>query len=711
MRLTPAPQWIALAAMFGAASAPAETAAAADAVRLPPVVVTATRTEANPFDVPASITSIEGADVRGDRAQVSVAESLALVPGLQARDRQNFAQDVQVSVRGFGARSSFGIRGVRVYVDGIPATMPDGQGQLSHVDLASVDRIEVLRGPFSALYGNSSGGVLQVFTEAGRGPPKLATTVTTGSDGASRVGVKLSGSQGGLGYLASASGFETDGYRDHSAARRRQANFKLDWKPGAAHKLTLVLNELSLPLAQDPLGLSRVQFDSDPRGVDPSALAFNTRKTVEQTQLGLVLESTLDEANALRVMVYGGRRETVQFQSIPVSAQASPRHPGGVIALERDYLGLDLRWTTKRRLIEVPVTVVAGLSLDTLREGRQGYQNFVGSALGVQGALRRDERNRARNADPYLQASAELSPRASVSLGLRQSNVRFESADRYVTAANPDDSGSVHYSQTLPVLGVLYKLSGQTHLYATVGRGFETPTLNELAYRADGGTGLNTGLKAARSDNAELGIKLRRPGWGDLDAAVFNTRTRDELATLSNSGGRSTYRNAGVTERHGVELAWSATVRDNWRAQLAYTGLDAIYRDAFLSCAGTPCTVPNLAIAAGNRIPGIPTSSITAALAWVPPQGFRAGLEWRALSRVPVNDANTESAAGFTTTSLSAGYSAHLQQAALSGFVRLDNVLARRYAGSVIVNEGNGRYFEPAAGRTWLLGLSASVGF
>ena len=214
-----------------ATHAVAQIASSDGAVRLAPVVVTATRTEASAFDVPASIDRIGGDAIRDGRAQVNISESLGGVPGLVARDRQNYAQDVQISVRGFGARSTFGIRGVRLYVDGIPATLPDGQGQITNVDLGSSDRIEVLRGPFSALYGNSSGGVIQVFTEEGSGAPALDASVSGGSFGSRRVGAKASGAVGDVGYVVSGSVFNTDGYRDHSAAERHIGNAKLTWRP------------------------------------------------------------------------------------------------------------------------------------------------------------------------------------------------------------------------------------------------------------------------------------------------------------------------------------------------------------------------------------------------------------------------------------------------------------------------------------------------
>lgn len=689
--------------------------AAAAAQSLAPVTVTATRTELPPFEVPASVDVIDGERLRADgRAQLNLSESLALTPGVLARDRQNQAQDLQLSVRGFGARSTFGVRGMRIYVDGIPATMPDGQGQLSHIDLGSASRVEVLRGPFSALYGNSSGGVVQVFTEQGQGPATLTPSLAWGSDGFYRSGLKATGSSGALGYTLNASRFGSDGFRAHSGAQRDQANARLDWQLANGGQLMLVANHVDIR-ADDPLGLSRAQFDAAPQSADPSATQFNTRKTVRQTQLGLVYEQSLGGGNRLRAMVYQGQRATVQYQAIPVSAQLSPLHPGGVIDLNRSYGGADLRLTAQAQLGDLPLELVAGLAYDSLREHRLGYQNFSGTTLGVQGALRRDEDNRVSSLDPYAQATLKLSPRWTLHAGLRRSTVRFDSSDHYVAGPNGDDSGSARYSATLPVAGLLYAPTDNLRLYATAGKGFETPTLNETAYRTDGSTGLNLGLKPSRSNNLEAGVKGRTPAGAatrlEWSAAVFQTATQDEIVSQTNVGGRSTFQNAGTTRRSGLELASSLALPGNWLMQLSYTWLDARYRDAFLTCAATPCATPNVAVPAGNRIPGIARTALALEAGWRPARGWRGGVEARYLGNVPVNDLNSDAAASFTVAAAHVGYAVEAGGWKVLGTLRLDNLFDKKYAGSVIVNEGNGRYFEPAAGRTWLLSLTGSYAF
>jgi iron complex outermembrane receptor protein len=696
--------------LAGAPEARAQSADADPQARLAPVVVTATRTAESPFQVPASIDRIGGEFIRDAKPQVNISESLGGIPGLLARDRQNYAQDVQISVRGFGARSTFGIRGVRLYVDDIPATLPDGQGQITNVDLGSAERIEVLRGPFSALYGNSSGGVIQVFTEDGTGSPSLGAALSGGSYGALRVGAKASGAVGAFGYVVSGSNFHTDGYRDHSAAERNIGNAKLTWRTDA-DKLTLIVNHVDLPKAQDPLGLTRAQFDADPRSVDPAAIQFDTRKTVDQSQIGATWERRLDDVNTLRALAYGGHRSTVQFQAIPVGPQASPLHPGGVIDLGRDYSGGDLRWTAQTRLSDAPFTIVAGVSYDALDEHRKGFQNFVGTTLGVQGALRRDEDNTVTSTDQYAQASWRFAERWTVHAGVRHSIVRFSSEDHYIVGPNPDDSGNVNFDATLPVVGLLFAATDDVHLYATAGRGFETPTLNELAYRPNGQTGLNLALGAAKSGSVELGVKTRSRDWGDVNLAVFQTNTDNEIATLTNVGGRSTFQNVGSTRRRGFEASWNRDFAHDLRGQIAATYLDARYRDPFTTCTATPCAAPNVPVPAGNSIPGLARKVLHAALDWVPALGWRGGVETHALDRVFVNDVNSDAAAGFAVFNAHVGYLARWRGIDVSGFARVDNIFAKRYAGSVIVNEGNARYFEPAPERNWTVGVAATATF
>ncbi|WP_347260363.1 TonB-dependent receptor [Rudaea sp.] len=671
---------------------------------LPDIVVTATRGERPAFEVPGAIDAVRVDG--GASLGVNPSEFLQGIPGLLTRDRQNYAQDEQISIRGFGARSTFGVRGVRLYVDGIPATMPDGQGQVSNFPLGSAARIEVLRGPFSALYGNSSGGVIQIFSADGGERPELRFDAAGGSYGTLRLGANARGREGNVDYNVDLSQFHTDGYRGHGYAERTNANAKFTVDFGEGRKLTLLANAVALPNADDPLGLTRAQFETDPRQPVAGAAQFDTRKSVHQQQGGAIWEQPLGDAQRLRVLGYAGHRNVEQFQAIPVATQKATTSPGGVIDLDGDYGGGDLRWSYKSTIADRPFDLSVGVSYDRQNQHRLGYNNYLGSTLGVKGALRRDEQNLVSNFDEYVQATWSFGERWLASIGARHSQVKFSADDHYVVKGNPDDSGRADYAATTPVAGLLYRAGEHWHLYASYGKGFETPTFNELGYRPDGSAGINFGLVPARSRNGEVGSKWRFANGGEFDAALFQANTRNEIAVANSSGGRTAYQNVDRARRRGAEFKLDLPLAAGWRAQLAYTWLDAEFLSPFLTCpAASTCTTPNTPVAAGARIPGVPRSNLYAALRWGEARGWNATIAANAASATPVNDLNTQYAPGYATLGIGAGYAFETRAAKISMFLRLDNLFDRNYAGSVIVNESNGRYFEPAPGRNVFAGL------
>ena len=671
---------------------------AADAA-LDDVVVSASRTEQRAFDAPASIQAVDGATLRASGPGLSLAESMARVPGLVVLDRQNQAQDLQLSIRGFGARSTFGIRGVRLMVDGIPATMPDGQGQLSTVVLPAIERVEVLRGPLAQLYGNAAGGVLQVFTREGASPASLGAELYGGSWGTVRGAVSGSARSGEFAGRVDATTFETDGWRAHSSATRRQQDARLTWEAPTGTRVGLVANAFDL-FALDPGGLTRAQVAADPRQAAPSAVAQDARKSVTQQQAGLTVDHRVDADMRLSARIYGGRRDLDNALSVPLSAQQSVTSSGGIVELDRRYSGLGLQWSQRLKLGGAALEFVAGVELDTLTEDRRGYIN----AAGVRGALKRDEKNNVSNRDWYAQLAWNIDPSWTATLGVRSSRVRFETDDRFIVPGNPNDSGSADYDATNPVAGLAWHASDTLNVYANLGRGFETPTFAELAYRP-GGTGLNFGLNAARSRHTEIGAKWQPTPNGRLDLAVFDIRTDDEIVVASNVGGRSTFRNGGRTQRRGVELAWVQRLAPAWRAQLALTALEATFVDGFGSGAS--------AVAAGNRLPGAPLRRGFAELAWQPSpvQGPFAAAAVVHGGRLYVDDANTDSTAAWTVMNLRAGLRQQLGPWRFSQAVYLENATGRSYIGSVIVNESNQRFFESSPGRSWYAGVSASYVF
>ena len=689
--------WLACLAL--AAAPLPRLAAAQEILRVDPLVITATRIEERAFDLPVAIDSIGAARIQQGQLQINLSESLSRVPGLVVQNRWNYAQDLQVSSRGFGARASFGVRGLRLYQDGIPATMPDGQGQTGSFSLASAQRIEVLRGPFSTLYGNASGGVISIFTEDGPATPTAQAQVVGGSYGTWNAIAKFGGEERGVNFSVVANHFATGGYRDHSEAQRDQFNAKLKFAFGDGTRVTMIANSLYQPEAQDPLGLTRDQWQANPRQVDPVATLFNTRKTVGQQQGGATIERGIGTDTTLRLTTYAGQRSVRQYLALAGTLDTSS---GGVTDLSGNFAGVDLRATTRIAAAGRPLTLTFGAAYDRQQQARKGFVNNNGAL----GDLRRDEDDTVRNQDVYAQA--EWSPLDALSLlaGARYSDVRFDSNDHYITALNPDDSGRVAFSHASPVGGIVWHAAHDINLYANWGEGFETPTFIELAYR-NVGTGLNFALQPAISRSAEVGVKAYFGATQRVNFAAFDTHTSNEIIVDAATGGRTTYKNAGKTRRRGVEAQWEGALGGGFTGYAAYTYLSARFAE------DTTTGTPPLLVPSGSRLPAVPAASAYAELAWSRPAwaGFSVALEVQYADKVYVNERNTDAAPAYAVANVRAGFEQRVGTWTLREFARVNNLADRNYAGSVIVGDTNGRFFEPAARRNYLLGASANVRF
>lgn len=671
-----------------------------DVAKLPTLHVEATRTDTGYLQTPASVFRIEAPQVDSS-SQVNLTEVVKGIPSLQIRNRENYAQDLQLSMRGFGARSTFGVRGIRLYVDDIPATMPDGQGQTSNIDLSSLDHVEVLTGPFSSLYGNSSGGTILTSTKEGQGKDSIELSYSGGSHDKSRAGLVLQGGAKGANepsYIISSSYFDTDGYREHSGAEKVLNNAKLSWNLDDGSKINWVTNYVKIH-ADDPQGLTHDQWNANPKQQVPFLKQFNVRKDIEQTQTGVTWSKPINDKNELYAMAYLGNRQVTQYQSIPKSTQdASINHAGGVIDFERNYYGADFRWTGKELLPNTTLSV--GVALDAMDEDRKGFENFNlvngQPSYGVKGNLRRDEDNTLWNIDPYLQASWQFLPTWRLDTGVRYSNVHYKSKDNYLS--NGDDSGKTDYDKVLPSVALSWQILPELMAYVSYAKGFETPTFTEMAYRPDGQSGFNFDLTASTSDTYETGLKSQNQ-LGDFTLAVFQTTTKDDIVSAGNSNGRSTFRNADKTLREGVEFAWNKKLWRDLIATASYSYLDATF-DADIPALG------NIAqISSGNAIPGIAKNQAYASLAWQPSHGLYGGVDVQYMDKVYVNDTNSDAAPSYSVTSANVGYAWVMGDWKVNSFARVDNLFDKKYAGSVIVNDGNSRYFEPADGRNWSAGL------
>lgn len=714
----------------------------ANVMLVAPVVVTATRVEQNSFDLPVSIDTISGDTLREGQLQVNLSETASRVPGVVVNNRNNPAQDLAVQIRGFGARSAFGVRGVRMYADGIPLTMPDGQGQTGTFNLDTAKNVEFLRGPFSALYGNSSGGVVQIFTQDGPADPTLSGGVTFGSYNTRRGNLSFGNDSGDFNYIFNVSTYHTDGYRDHSEARRDTFNGKVKIKLSEDTMLTFVGTALDQPDNDDPQGLTLAELKSTRRIASAAALTYDTRVSRSHEQVGASLDHRFSEQDSLKFTAYYGQRDNEQYLSTTIAAQTSgvngDRNGGGVSTIDRTFGGIDLRWMHKGLIGNLPYNLTAGISYDKMDDARKGYENFSAGAgtacgtggriCGVKGNLRRDEDQSLYSFDQYLQASMDLHPRWSVNGGIRHSKVHFDVKDHYFDGSplktvnfggsNINDSGSKTYSETTPALGVVFKLTDTINLYANAGRSFETPTFVEVSYSATG-DGPNFGLKPAKSRQYEVGAKALIGNSSLLNFSLFKINTDNEIVVQSQSAGRTVYQNVPKTERTGMELSLDSRLGHGLNLYLAYTLLDAKFDAPFQAC-NLPTATPNVCgagdletIASGSEIPGTYRYNLFGELSWKHiPTGFSSAVEVRKNSKTYVNyDLSDGAAEGYTVWSWRGGFNQKVSNWKLSEFVRVENLFDQEYAGAVRVADINQRFYESAPTRNWLLGVNASYQF
>ena len=647
---------------------------------------------------PGAVTVVEGETLRDGQRQLSLAETLQGVPGVIALERHNYAQDLQLQSRGFGARSTFGVRGLTLVTDGIPASALDGQGQASGFALSMLDRIEVLRGPLALQYGNAAGGAI-IGESTLRDENQLRAQGWLGSDNSRRFTVRADGAFGEWRTRAGISHFATDGHRPHSAARRGEAHALAQWTPNDQHRVQWVVDALDQPDTDDPLGLTPTQWRLTPEGTDPVALLFNTRKQIEQRQTGLRWDWHYAQGREVRLGVWHTRRSIEQILAIPVAVQRQSTHAGGVIDLARQSSGISL----SHRSQGTHGAWAIGVDLGTLREARRGFENFDGDRVGLRGRLRRDETNHVRNREVWLSGESQWGDAWSALAAVRHARLRFESRDHYFAAGNGDDSGQLDYSETAFSAGLARRFNGG-ELFASLGRGYETPTVTELAYRPDGQGGLNTALGPAHFNSAEVGARWRGPNC-EASLALYRIDGRDEITQVLSSAGRSSFANAARTRREGLEASLNGDPHPNISLALSANLIEARFQQGWEAVVVRGGAVETRRIPAGNRIPGIPRVQGFARLdLHRADRSLALAIESTGNAAIPVDDANSESAPGYVRHALALRWH-HPDAAGWHAFARIDNLLDRRTIGSVIVNEANGRSFEPAPGRSFTLGF------
>jgi iron complex outermembrane receptor protein len=657
------------------------------------IVVTATMLERTLDRVPASVSVIGEDQIQLGRQQLALDEALGRVPGLFMQNRYNFAQDLRVSIRGFGARAQFGIRGVKVLVDGIPETLPDGQGSVDSIDLGATSQIEVIRGPSSSLYGNASGGVISVVSEGSGAEPFAQARVTGGSYGYQKLQFKTGGTTDRLNYLVSLSDSELEGYRAQSAAENQQLTGRFDLDLGNDRELLTVVNFTDQPVSDDAGGITAAMVASDPRAAWPANVQFDAGEALEQTRLGFVYSQPVGDRGSLSARNYYAWRD---FGNL------LPVQPGGAVDLDRAFVGGGLSYTYEGFLFDRPNRFVTGVDFDDQDDDRTRYNNNNGVAGDIPTF---DQNEHVTSQGLFIQNELSVSERVQLTLGVRFDQVEFDVTDRFL--ADGDDTGTLQFEDTSPMMGLIVDITDRLNFYSTVSSAFETPTTTELNQPFLTSGGFNDVLSPQTAENFEIGLRGEIGMTQRYEVALFTIDVDDELIpypVFTEPGGvavpgRNFYQNAAQSTRDGLEFSWIANPTERLSATVSYAYSDFKFEN-FVDA--------NNADFSGRVIPGTAENVLYGELAYTAPGGwFIAG---EAIYTDEQYGDNGNTGAGlvedYTLATVRFGYDLDFGDFTLSPFLGVNNLLDETYTSNVRLNAFGGRYFEPGPGRNGYAGIT-----
>ena len=650
------------------------------ALTIEEVRVKALRSPVSAAEVISALSVVDGTTLRA-RPQQGLDESLNAVPGLFFQNRYNYAQDLRIAIRGFGARARFGIRGVRLVVDGIPTTLPDGQGSVDSLELSSIERIEVIRGTTASLYGNASGGIILIESEVGAEQPYLESRIAYGGDGFRKAQLKSAGSSGDIDYLFSLVDLHSDGYRDHSEARNALFNGRVRWHIDPKTQLDVVFNRTDQPRAEDPGGVSAEVVRADRRAARDTNVDLNAGEALDQNRLGL----------RLRKQIGAGELTVGNYYLWRNFAGRLPLGGNGINNFERQVRGINLAYSQPIASSELRVT--AGLDFAEQDDDRERFQNNA----GLPGNKVLDQHETVRNTGLFLQALWQPSNHWQFNAGVRYDEVKFIVDDRF-----DENSGRRTLNETSPELGAILKLSDNQQLFARLSTAFETPTTTELAEQDQ--TGLNKDLQPQLARSAELGWRgsFGEDDTGRYSATLFNIDIKDEIIAGQDSGGADIFVNAGESSRQGIELSLQLDITEQLSASAAYSFSEFEF-DRFKNEDGSENY-------AGNALPGAPRHVSYLQLDYQQhadsDKGWFASFDTLYVDDFALDNGNTVFSDRYTLSNLRLAWRLIAGNWVIEPFAGVNNLFNREYIANHRLNAFGGRFFEAGPDRSPYGGLT-----
>lgn len=652
--------------------------------QLEEIVVVGTRTEQALSTIPMAISLVNKDAIQLGRQELGLDESLVAIPGLTMQSRYNFSQDLSVSIRGFGARANFGMRGIKVFADDIPMTLPDGQSGNDDLDIGSAQSIEVIRGPSASLYGTAAGGVISLTTEDPTDTPFVETKLMAGEYGHRKIQLKTGGTSGRLGYLVNISTLEMDGYRDHSEVRHDLINSKFVYSIDDTSSLTAIINAVDAPTANDPGGSTRGDIAINRKGAQARNVSSNAGEAFDQQRLGLVYKKSIGSQHDLTLRTYTMRKDFKAF--LPIGTHIPFVSDDGVVAFQRKFSGMGGLYTYRDTLMDMPNVFSVGVDLESQEDDRQRFLNHA----GVQGSLAFDQVEEADSFGVYFRNETSLREDLILSVGGRFDNIDLAVKDHYLV--NGDQSGKLSYDEFSPAIGLMWNKSQEVNLYTNYATSFETPTFTELGSPAQD-SNVNLGgfnnVNPQKAKSFEVGAKgsvLNNKLF--YDVALYTMDVQNEITNVVNIGSRAFFENAD-TDRRGLETQIQARLNEQLRLTVAYTYSDF----EFSSFDGNPVVV-------GESVPGIPKHQFYAELQYThATSGAYVVFDALNVGKYYSDNANTDQIDSYIVSTLRLGNSYDLNGTTIAPFFGINNVFDEDYYSNVRKNAFGGRAYEPAPER------------
>jgi iron complex outermembrane recepter protein len=647
------------------------------------IVVQGSRVAGTVLETPAAIGIIDQEEIQLARPQLTLGESLNRIPGVFTQNDQNFAQDLRISIRGFGARARFGLRGVKLIVDGIPATLPDGQGQVDSLQLSTVGRIEVIRGPSSSLYGSAAAGVIRVESEAIGQGTRAATRVGLGDYGYRSYDAKSSMREGSVGILVGLSHQEMGGYRDHSRMENTNLNSRLEWQIDEDSELIGLLSFVDSPMADDPGGLKAAEVAANRRKAAPNNLKFDAGENLKQVTTGMRYRRRSGDQHETTAAAWYGWRDFANRLPIPPSGVS-----GG---LDRTFAGGSIQHEYRDEVFGLSNSLLVGIDVEAQWDDRTRTSA---------GARTLDQAEDVTSFRVFVRDELSLPEDFTLAFSLGFDNLWYRLDDHLSAGGGmADASGRVDFSEWSPAISFRWNPRKDFNPYLRISTSFEPPTTTE--FRNPDGSGFNTDLGAQNAINYEAGVKGLLPGRARYSLALYHIKTSDELIPYEIAD-ETYYRNAGRTERTGFEAMLIIELLDGVQFTAAYTYTSAEFTDYILD-GGANLT--------GNQVPGVPENTFYGELLYMHSSGFFAALEVRGIGAFYANDTNAVRTEAYGVLDYRMGWKAEWGAWRLTPYVSMSNITDTVYNDNVRLNAGFGRYYEPAAGFEIQGGLGIAYSF